>query len=209
MEISMKGVHTNVFSKRIILPVVVGMVGLVLTACSASGPIRADKPAGINPEDLRPGLTTLYFNKKFRHVSEMPKGKYAEKKGKQGKPVPQLNHRFGLGSVFDSGASDKIGVRLTGFIHIPVAGSYVFTVNSNDGVEVAIDGRVVVSDPDVHSDRLSVPGVFEAGMSGWYPFQVYFFENKKTATLELCWKPPSLEACAIVPAEAFAHVPTG
>jgi hypothetical protein len=206
-ELSMQHHHTYATRKKIVRLIAGVLAGLVLAACSASGPVRADKPAGLDPEDLRPGLAVLYFHKKFRQVAEMPKGSWAEKLGRPGTPVAQLNHRFGNGPVFDSGVGEKIGVRLNGFIHLSVAGAYVFTVNSNDGAEISIDGRVVVSDPDVHSDRFSAPGVFEAGMAGWYPFQVYFFQNKKTATLQLYWKPPRVEAFAIVPAEAFAHLP--
>jgi hypothetical protein len=201
--------RANRMGEKIVRLIAGVLAGLVLTACSASGPVRADKPAAINPEDLQPGLATLYFYKKFRHVSEMPKGDRAEKSGKPGKPVAQLNHRFGTGPVFDSELSEKIGVRFTGFIHLTVPGAYVFAVNSNDGAEVSIDGRVVVFDPDVHSDRFSTPGVFEAGMNGWYAFQVYFFQNKGTATLELYWKPPEAEEFSIVPADVLRYLPKG
>jgi hypothetical protein len=185
------------------------LAGWVLAACSASGPIQAAKPAGPSLKEPQAGLAVLYFHQKFRNISEMPKGEWAEKMGKPGKPIPNLDHRFGDGPVFDSGVSDKIGVRLTGFIHLAVPGSYLFKVNSNDGAEIAIDGRRVVSDPDVHSDRISDTGQFKAAEPGWYPFRAYYFENKKTATLQLFWKPPRAEAFSIVPADAFGHLPKG
>jgi hypothetical protein len=193
--------------KRMVRFMAAVAAGVVLAACAAPRPVPTDKSADLDPRALRPGLAVLYFHKRFRHISEMPQGKWAEKLGRPGQPILQLNHRFGKGEVFDSGVSIKIGVRLTGFIHLAEAGSYVFTVNSNDGTEVSIDSRVIVSDPDVHSDRFSAPGVFEARAAGWYPIEVYYFQNKGTATLELYWKPPQVEAFAIVPADAFAHLP--
>lgn len=183
------------------------LAGWVLAACSASGPVQANQPVGPNLKEPQAGLAVLYFHQKFRNISEIPKGEWAEKMGKPGQPVPLLDHQFGDGPVFNSGVSDKIGVRLTGFIHLEVQGSYLFKVNSNDGAEIVIDGRRVVSDPDVHSDRFSAPGRIEVAKPGWYPFLAYYFENKKTATLQLYWKPPQADAFTIVPAHAFGNLP--
>lgn len=183
------------------------LAGWVLAACSTSWTVQADHALGPNQKELQAGLAVLYFHQKFRHVSEMRKGEWAEEMVKPGKPVALLDHRFGDGPVFNSGVSDKIGVRLTGFIHLAIQGLYVFKVYSNDGAEIVIDGQRVVSDPDVHSDRFSAPGRIEVAKPGWYPFLAYYFENKKTATLQLYWKPPRAETFAIVPAHAFGHLP--
>jgi PA14 domain len=170
------------------------------------GPRSAEVLSPGHVSKLQPGLTVRYYYTKFRHIDEMPSGKRAEQWGRPGKPIMIINHRFGQGVVFDSGASQRVGLKMSGYIHLANVGLYHFQARSNDGVRVWIGGDVVINDPDVHSDRLSPLVPLEIHLAGWYPFELNYFQNKGTATLELYWQPPGAAGPSIVPAEAYASL---
>jgi hypothetical protein len=197
-----------------------GTVIFFLAGFLASGCSKILQPAGskqpisapateINPAQLKDGLAALYlYNFNDRHINFLPKGEHAVRMGRPGKPIPYLNHRFGAGDVFDSGANRKIGVQMSGYIYLSDLGSYNFKAKSNDGIRIFIDNHMIINDSDVHSDRFSKEGVFEVNKGGWYPILVRYFQRKGTATLEFYWQPPGAQEYIIVPAEAYGHIPT-
>ena len=173
--------------------------------------IGCGNPAGlqnndIDPSSLNPGLSVLFFDNKFRFVNEMPQGGLAKATGRPGKPVLILDHQFGNGEVYDSGRSQKVGVQMIGYIHFAQSGDYAFQTLSNDGVEVYIDGEIVVSDPRVHSDQLSKEGEITVTDAGWKPLMVRYFQRKGTAALKLYWRTPGGSDFEIVPATAYRHL---
>jgi hypothetical protein len=205
-------------------PLALAAMALMLLGCipAAQGPsptVQALAPrepvGGLSPAltaaaDLAPGLAVLYF-KDFieRHVDKLPSGDAAVKKGQPGKPVPFLNHQFGHGTILDSGQDTKIGMEFKGYILLNQTGAYTFQALSNDGLRILIGGRVIIDDPDVHSDRLSSPGTLIVDKPGWYDFKAHYFQRKGTAALVLNWKPPADADFSPVPANAYAHAPAG
>ena len=109
--------------------------------------------------------------------------------------------------MFDSGRNRGIGIQMMGFIHLPEAGEWQFKVQSNDGIEVAIEKVPVVSDPEWHSDRFSEPLGFYAQDKGWYSILLRYFQRKGTATLEFYWKKPGAQDFTIIPKEAYWNNP--
>lgn len=156
--------------------------------------------------ELKPGLATVYFFEKFGHIDEMPRtDRGIDKFGQPGTPIFKLDNRFGDGDVFDSGRRQKVGILMRGFLKLDLPGTYQFQANSNDGFAMAIDGDTVVSDPTVHSDRLSEPGNFNVVKGGFFPVEIRYFQRKGTATIELYWQPPGSNSYSIVPAEVYFH----
>ena len=174
---------------------------LYLGGCAATeGPV--------NSKLLAPGLGVLYFDGMFRHVNQVPDGDRALlEMGRPGPTILQLDNQFGDGEVFDSGKNRGVAVQLKGYLHFTENGTYRFQTLSNDGVELTIDGRTVIIDPDVHSDRLSEVATYFVAEPGYRPVTVKYFQRKGTAALRLLWAPPSAETLSVVPATAYFHLP--
>ena len=157
---------------------------------------------------LQPGLSAIYIPKYFRHIDQMPALDPQMTVEKVGKPILFLNHHFGNEKpVFDSGESRGVGIQMNGFLKFSEAGKYGMMAYSNDGIRVRICGKIILEDPNVHSDRFSPQAVLDIPKPGWYPVMVQYFQRKGTAAIEMHWKPPGKADFSIVPAEAYAHAP--
>ena len=112
----------------------------------------------------------------------------------------------GTTKVLTSNADDGVLARITGFIHLEKAGAYKFAFESNDGVRLIIDGKMIVEDPGVHDDQFSELATMEVSKPGWYPLSIDFFERRITWTLRFLWKQPGVEGeLAPVPASFLAQ----
>ncbi len=94
---------------------------------------------------------------------------------------------------------------MKGFIHLDQIGSYEFQALSNDGVEIVIDGKIILVDPNVHCDRLSKVGTITSQEARWHPLMVKYFQRKGTAALKVFWKTPGEKEFEVIPAEAYDH----
>jgi hypothetical protein len=158
-------------------------------------------------DQLKPGLEVSYYIGMFRHIDEF--ASWTNNRGKPGAPIPQINWKAGQGEVLDSGASDGVGVRIAGFIHLEQPGEYKFSFLSNDGVRLIVGGVEVVDDPTVHKDQWSDIGSINIATPGWYPLKVIYFERKNTSSLSMHWRPPGAGtegSMPLVPAAVLAHV---
>ena len=155
--------------------------------------------------DRKPTLAVCYMYKFIRQVDEI--AEWGKKiKCEPGEPLAKLDFYGGSGKVLTSTADDGVMARITGFIHLDKVGAYKFAFESNDGVRLKIDDKMIVQDPGVHDDQFSDLGTMEVAKPGWYPLSVDFFERKGTWTLRFLWRPPGVEGdLSPVPAEALAH----
>jgi hypothetical protein len=177
---------------------------------SASGEPALDVwPSPLKPKPaeglLKPGLAVWYYKKKIRHIGSMPDSDKMTENGYQGKPIPRLAHRFGAGEVFDSGVSQGICVEIRGAIELSKIGDYRLKANSNDGIRIFLDGKMVLDDPDVHGDRFTPQAIIPIDEPGWYELLVKYFQRKGTATLELYWQEPGKGTFEMVPEAAYGH----
>lgn len=177
----------------------------MLTGCTGSQTL----PGGKDFEDrLEPGLRVLYFNGMFRNVRQIPDGDRAIlEKGRPGAPILVIDHQFGEDEVFDSGKNRGVGVQMKGYLLLEQKGRYQFQALSNDGIEVFIDGKSILIDPDVHSDRLSKVETLVVEKTGWHALMVKYFQRKGSAAITLYWTPPGKDAFEVIPAKAYAHLP--
>jgi len=208
----------SIFSKGLSRrPLVVLIIGLALVGCVHRGlnpgPTASPEPSatGLTPalalsQTPVPGLAALYFLGFYeRHLDQLPAGQEALAKGKPGKPIPFLDHRFGYQNIFDSGESTGVGMEINGFIRLAMAGPYRFRALSNDGIRVYLNDRLILDDPDIHGDRLCGPATVTVTQQGWYSLKVRYFQRKGTASVSLQWQPPGADDFIPVPAEAYGH----
>lgn len=155
---------------------------------------------------LKPGLSVIYIYKFFRYIDQMPILDPKTTTEKIGKPIPFLNHHFSEQEpVFDSGVSRGIGMQMNGFLKFSKPGSYGMMALSNDGIRIQICGKIVLVDPNVHSDRLSPQAILEITKPGWYPVMIQYFQRKGTSAIALHWKLPGENDFQNIPAEAYAR----
>lgn len=184
---------------------------LLALGLAAAGPAAAAEPRPLDPQpgsaDLEAGLSVDYYYAYFRLIEEFEEW-MADHEGNPGEPLPMLNYRVAGGSVLTSRFDNGVGAKIDGLIHLAKAGTYAFTVQSNDGFVLDIGGAPLLVDPDVHGDRFSAIAKLTVTEPGWYPLSVLYFERKGTSTLELYWRPPGEEDAGMVfvPAAAFAHL---
>lgn len=177
---------------------------LVVGALLALTPDSRAQTSAANAE-RKPGLAVCYMYGLVNHIDQLA-GWDIDTKCKPGPPLANLDWGVGDGKVLTSESTDGVMAKITGFIHLDKAGSYRFSMESNDGVRLLIDGKLIVEDPDVHSDRFSDIGTMDVTNPGWYPITIYYFERKNTSTLRLFWKPPGTEGTfPLVPGSALAH----
>ncbi|MEQ9642571.1 MAG: PA14 domain-containing protein [Alphaproteobacteria bacterium] len=178
-------------------------LGAIATTASAAT-VSGLKPVATAPTDdnSAPGLAVEYLRIKVRHVDEVVQAGM----GSPGEPLPALDYNSGDGKVLTSGRSDEVGAHIRGLMHFPTTGTYILTIQSNDGVRLKLNDRLVVEDPDVHSDQYSEYVNVVIDEAGWYDLYVIYFERKGTSTLELYWQTPGSGNFELVPAEAFRHM---
>jgi len=165
-----------------------------------------DQAIQSDSSQLQPGLATVYIEKKYRNVDQVPTGEAAHKAGYQGKPVLLLNHQSGKEEfVFDSGRSQGVAMVMTGFLHLEKKGTYRWQALANDGISMFINNKMIFEDPKVHKDRLTPTGTIQVNEIGWYPVSIIYFQRKGTAALKLYWQPPAAKEFSLVPAEVYWH----
>ena len=165
-------------------------------------------PKPVPIERLQKGLDATYYLEFFeRSLEEIPKGQTNSYIVKKGAPITELNHQFGEDEVFSSGTNRGVAVRMKGYLLFSEKGEYQLQALSNDGVSVTIDDKVVISDPEQHSDRLSNVGSVTIDQPGYYATVVEYFQRKGTAALKLFWKTPGMSDFVTIPPNAYAHLP--
>jgi len=170
--------------------------------------ITGIKPELISIERLQKGLDATYYLEFFeRSLNSIPKARTHSYIAKKGAPITELNHQFGENEVFSSGTNRGVALRLKGYLIFSEEGEYQLQALSNDGVGVIIDDKIVISDPEQHSDRLSNIGSVSIEQPGYYPTVIEYFQRKGTAALKLFWKTPDAPDFVPIPPDAYAHLP--
>lgn len=155
--------------------------------------------------ERKPGLAVCYMYKMIRDVGEIDTWE-KQIKCEPGPPLAVVDFYGGAGKVLTSAQDDGVMAKIKGFIHLDKAGVYKFAFESNDGVRLKIDSKLIVQDPGVHDDRFSDLGTMEVTKPGWYPLTIDFFERRSTWTLRFLWRLPGVEGTlSPVPAQALAH----
>ena len=127
------------------------------------------------------------------------------KDGKEGPVLEGLSHEMGKGPVLTSEADDYVGAYITGYLNLEEAGTYRFQVTNNDGVRVHVGGARIHDDPGTGPARTSDPIPVDVTEPGWYAIEIWYFEKRGTATLDVLWSAPGEDNFTEVPTAAMKH----
>ena len=97
---------------------------------------------------------------------------------------------------------DFFYIRWTGMIRVPADGKYTFSLDSDDGSRLFIDGKQVVDNGGAHGME-EVSGSVQL-TAGDHALKVEYFEKDIDAGCKFSWKSDKFEK-QIVPAEALFH----
>src|SRR5204863_3875431 len=84
---------------------------------------------------------------------------------------------------------DTFAVRWTGFLAVPEEGEYRFTLGSDDGARLVLDGKAVIDQPQLRPYAESSGGARLT--AGRHAIEVTFYENYGYASCRLWWAGPS------------------
>jgi hypothetical protein len=112
-----------------------------------------------------------------------------------------LDFNWGLGSADPRLAVDQFSVRWTGRVKTEGAGLYGFSVQSDDGVRLWVNGQLLVNNWSDHpltenSGTLSLPA------GAWVNLRLEYYERAGSAALRLLWTPPG-QAKRVIPAASL------
>ena len=192
--------------RKLLLVLVLGF----LSACAAGqGDANLNAtPQAANPQpdaaSLQDGLAVAYYASAFDHVNDLESW-INYRNPNVGTPIVGLEHRAGKGDVLTSGSSDQVGAVISGYLRMPEAGSYQLQVTTNDGVRIHLGGARIHDDPKVGPERTLETTPFQIGEPGWYPLNIWYFEKRGSAVLEVLWKTPRSGGFTSIPAEDLKH----
>ncbi len=151
-------------------------------------------------EKLEPGLVGEYFDigSSLEDFPVIP----ADKKPVVKRVDKTINFESTQEGFYGTQLVDFFYIRWTGKIRIPKDGNYTFTLESDDGSRLFIDGKQIIDHNGLHAmEEKSGDAELKAGD---HALKVEFFENDVDAGCKFSWQPPGA-AKEIVPATALFH----
>jgi hypothetical protein len=102
-----------------------------------------------------------------------------------------INFNWGTSSPDPLINADNFSVRWSGLILAPSTGSYTFYTQSDDGVQLWVNGIQLVNNPTEHGSTENSGSVWlQAGL--FYPIQLDYFEKTGAALIQLRWTGPDI-----------------
>ena len=112
-----------------------------------------------------------------------------------------LSYSDSSGPWWPGGPVDYFAARFRGRLLVLTNGDYTFTLGSDDGATLSLDGQLVINNDGVHAySELSATVTLSAGL---HPFEIRFFENAGQAYLSAFWSGPGF-ARRLLTASDFA-----
>ena len=151
-------------------------------------------------DDLEPGLLGEYFDlgSSLEDFPTLP----GDKKPLVKRVDKTINFESTQEGFHGTSLVDFFYIRWTGKIRIPKDGNYAFTLESDDGSRLFIDGKQIIDHNGLHAmEEKSGEAELTAGD---HTLKVEFFENDVDAGCILKWQAPGA-AKEIVPATALFH----
>jgi titin len=125
---------------------------------------------------------------------------------------PTINFNWGGNSPGGSLGAQNFAVRWTGQVLAKYSETYTFTTNSDDGIQVWVNGQEIINDWATHAPTIDTGTIaLQAGQR--YDIMVNYFQGQGGATAQLSWSSPSQQQ-QIIPASnlfatSFASTPGG
>ena len=106
-------------------------------------------------------------------------------------------------SIKDAPDEDHFGYIFTGYIDIPEDGIWSFSLTSDDGAIVEIDGDLVVDNDGSHS-AITTMGAIPL-LKGLHPFRLIYLEDYEGQSLFWAWRAEGDERFAPIPADKLYY----
>ncbi|MFH0929509.1 MAG: PA14 domain-containing protein, partial [Candidatus Aenigmatarchaeota archaeon] len=114
---------------------------------------------------------------------------FNNKLGATSKSTLEFNDNWGLGSLGGTG-SDNVGLRSGRQVYLPKEGMYTFTVGSDDGVKMWIDGIVRLDNwENGNYEEKTVEVQLE---QGYHDIRIDYYENTGIARLSFSYEEPAV-----------------
>lgn len=142
-----------------------------------SNPRPASLPAissNVIPSGLVPGLAYNYYQGTFDKLPDL-------------NSMTPMSKGFETGFNLDNRARDEdFAFLFEGFLKVPTTDNYLFSITSDDGSRLLIDGVTLVDNDGLHEDVTRSFGLaLDAGM---HLIQVKYFNNKGGRSLSVAWE---------------------
>lgn len=115
--------------------------------------------------------------------------------------VDRINYRNSSGAFYHDGPRDMFAARFVGKIEIPSEGIWTFSLGSDDGSVLYIDGEPIVAMTGQQSFRTRY-GIATL-TQGAHDIEVRYFENRGDSGLVLKWDGPGMDHAEVVPPSAL------
>jgi hypothetical protein len=117
--------------------------------------------------------------------------------------VPLLSFGATQASCVGSGRSDNFGVVFEGWILAPSEGNYTFSLTSDAGSQLFLDGFKVIDHDGIHTFSEKTGTVYLK--AGYHALRIPFFEYTGACGLQLKWAPPGTTSRVFVPSTALSR----
>lgn len=103
---------------------------------------------------------------------------------------PNVNFEWLLAAPGAGLPSDNFSVRWTGQVEAPVTGAYTFATQSDDGVRLWVDGKLLVNNWSNHSSTRNQATAVTLTAGRKYDIQMEYFEGVGNSVIKLRWAYP-------------------
>ncbi|HVO74270.1 MAG TPA: glycoside hydrolase family 3 C-terminal domain-containing protein, partial [Ignavibacteriaceae bacterium] len=128
-----------------------------------------------------------------RFYTEKIKAEFFKNRELQGNPVTkefkEINFDWGGDAPFEGFPEDDFSVRFSASIKAPVSGEFALNVNSDDGVRLFFNGKLVIND---WNDHAAFTNTFKTNLEKdkTYDIRIEYYENGGSASVKLGWRLP-------------------
>lgn len=154
--------------------------------------VKAEFAPAAAVSGLVPGVAWTYRTGRFASVAEMAAAPVA---ASGTMPVP---------SIADASDEDRFGYVFTGYIDVPERDVWEFTVKSDDGSVLFVDGVKIVNNDGSHA-AVSASGRIALD-KGLHPFTLLYFEDYEGEELSWAWRRDGTKEFSEIPASALFHL---
>lgn len=116
--------------------------------------------------------------------------------------VEDINFTQTRGPFFAGGPSDHFAARFVGQVDVPTTGDWNFSLESDQGAQLFINGELIINDADPHGYRSKTGST--SLTAGTHEIEVRYWDSTSDAGLVLGWAGPGTDL-QVIPASAFSH----
>ena len=99
---------------------------------------------------------------------------------------------------FGGAPTDGWSAQITGYIYAPISDEYYFHVTADDGVQLVVDGQLIIDDAAYTGATRTLTGNVEL-TAGWYPITMHYSDDTGDASYSLSWSVEGKVPMATIP----------